>query len=77
MTSYFALIGAQEVLISDCLFWFKLVQSSQSSFCMQRIMLSYFEWGGVGGPCDFSASPSPFGLDFGTLDSDFGLGLVM
>ena len=33
-------------------------------------------WGGwVGGPCDFSVSPSPFGLDFGTLDSDFGLGL--
>ena len=31
--------------------------------------------GGVGGPCDFSVSPRPFGLDFGTLDSDFGLGL--
>ena len=33
-------------------------------------------WGGVGGPCDFSVSPSPFGLDFGTLDfgtSDSGL----
>ena len=29
--------------------------------------------GGVGGPCDFSVSPSPFGLDIGTLD--FGLGL--
>ena len=29
--------------------------------------------GGVGDPCDFSVSPSPFGLDFGTLD--FGLGL--
>ena len=30
----------------------------------------------MGGPCDFndfSVSPSPFGLDFGTLD--FGLGL--
>ena len=26
-----------------------------------------------GGPCDFRVSPSPFGLDFGTLD--FGLGL--
>ena len=25
-------------------------------------------WGGVGGPCDYSVSPSPFGLDFGTLD---------
>ena len=32
--------------------------------------------GGVGGPCDFSVSPSPFGLDLGTLDfgtSDSGL----
>ena len=29
--------------------------------------------GGVGGPWDFSVSPSSFGLDFGTLD--FGLGL--
>ena len=31
-------------------------------------------WGG--GPCDFCVSPSPFGLDFGTLDfgtSDSGL----
>ena len=27
-------------------------------------------WGG-GGPCDFSVSPRPFGLDFETLD--FGL----
>ena len=29
-----------------------------------------------GGPCDFSVSLSPFGLDFGTLDfgtSDLGL----
>ena len=25
-------------------------------------------WGGVGGPCDYRVSPSPFGLDFGTLD---------
>ena len=36
-----------------------------------------------GGPCDFSVSPSPFGLDFGTLDFgtlDFGtsdLGLTI
>ena len=32
--------------------------------------------GGGGGPCDSSVSPSPFGLDFGTLDfgtSDLGL----
>ena len=28
---------------------------------------------GGGGPCDFGVSPSPFDLDFGTLD--FGLGL--
>ena len=27
--------------------------------------------GGGGGPCDYSVSPSPFGLDFGTLH--FGL----
>ena len=25
-------------------------------------------WGGVGGPWDFSVIPSPFVLDFGTLD---------
>ena len=34
-------------------------------------------WGG--GPCDFSVSPSPFGLNFGTLDfgtSDLGLTIV-
>ena len=32
--------------------------------------------GGGGGPCDFGVSPSPFDLDFGTLDfgtSDSGL----
>ena len=28
-----------------------------------------------GGPCDLSVSPSPFCLDFGTLDLGFGLGL--
>ena len=31
------------------------------------------------GPCDFGVSPSPFGLDFGTLDfgtSDLGLTIV-
>ena len=32
--------------------------------------------GGVGGGlCDYCVSPSPFALDFGTLDLDFGLGL--
>ena len=33
----------------------------------------------VGGPCDFSVSPSPFGLDFGTLDfgtTDSGLTIL-
>ena len=37
------------------------------------------EWGGGGGPWDFSVSPSPFGLDFGTLDfgtSDLGLTII-
>ena len=34
---------------------------------------SYGVVGCGGGPWDFSVSPSPFGLDFGTLD--FGLGL--
>ena len=40
-------------------------------------MLKSYGWGGWGvGPCDFSVSPSPFGLDSGTLDfgtSDLGL----
>ena len=39
-------------------------------------MLKSCGWGGVGGgPCDYCVSPSPVGLDFGTLDfgtSDFG-----
>ena len=37
-------------------------------------------WGGGGGPCDFSVSLSPFGLDFGTLDfgtSDSGLTILL
>ena len=36
-------------------------------------------WWGGGGPWDFSVSPSPFGLDFGTLDfgtSDLGLTIL-
>ena len=35
--------------------------------------------GGVGGPCDYCVSPSPFDLDFGTLDfgtSDSGLTIL-
>ena len=35
-------------------------------------------WGGVGGgPCDFSVSPSPFGLDFGTLDLGLTIPIYM
>ena len=36
-------------------------------------------WGGVGGGlCDYCVSPSPFGLDFGTLDfGTSGLGLTI
>ena len=38
-------------------------------------MLKSWGWGG-GGPCDYCVIPSPFDLDFGTLDfgtSDSGL----
>ena len=42
-------------------------------------MLKSYRW--VGGcPCDFSVSPSPFGLNFGTLDfgtSDLGLTIML
>ena len=40
------------------------------------MLKSYGVVGGGGGPCDYSVSPSPFKLDFGTLDfgtSDSGL----
>ena len=43
-------------------------------------MLKSYGWGGVGWdrPCDFSVSPSPFGLDFGTLDfGTLDLGLAI
>ncbi len=36
--------------------------------------------GGVGGPYDYRVSPSPFGLDFGTMDfgtSDSGLTIFL
>ena len=34
-------------------------------------------WGG-GGPCDYGVSPSPFDLDFGTLDfGTLGSGLTI
>ena len=44
------------------------------------MLKSYGVGGWCGGPCDFSVSPSPFGLDFGTLDfetSDSGLTKVL
>ena len=44
-----------------------------------RSCLKVMGWGWVGGPCDFGVSPSPFGLDFGTLDfgtSDSGLTII-
>ena len=42
-------------------------------------MLKSYGWwgGGGGGPWDFSVRPSPFGLDFGTLDSDLGLTICL
>ena len=42
-------------------------------------MLRSYRWWVVGGPCDYCVSPSPFGLDFGTLDfgtSDLGLTIL-
>ena len=42
-------------------------------------MLKSYGWWVGGGPCDFCVSPSPFGLDFGTLDFgtlDSGLTIV-
>ena len=42
--------------------------------------LKVLGWWWGGGPCDFSVSPSPFGLDFGTLDfgtSDSGLTIML
>ena len=40
--------------------------------------MGWVGWGGVGGPWDFSVSPSPFGLDFGTLDfGTLALGLTI
>ena len=46
-------------------------------------MLKNYWWGwsvgGVGGPCDYCVSPSPFGLDFGTADfgtADLGLTII-
>ena len=46
-------------------------------------MLKSYGWGGGGGGvggglCDYCVSPSPFGLDFGTLDfGTSGLGLTI
>ena len=60
---------------SEQLLFFALFYQSTPS-CL-KVMGGVVGWdGGGGGPCDFSVSPSPFGLDFGTLDfgtSDLGL----
>ena len=42
-------------------------------YCVYSFMLKSYGWWVGGGPCDFSVSPSPFGLDFGTLDFRLGL----
>ena len=51
---------------SEQLLFFALFYQSNPSCLKVR------QWGGMGGvgvPCDFGVSTSPFGLDFGTLDS--------
>ena len=61
--------GHSEQLLLLALFY----QSTPS--CLK--VIGRWWWGG--GPCDFSVSPSPFGLDFGTLDfgtSDLGLTII-
>ena len=50
---------------SEQLLFFALFYQSTPS-CL-KVVGGGVGWGGVGGPCDFSVSPSPFGLDFGTL----------
>ena len=60
---------------SEQLLFFALFYQSTPS-CL-KVMGGWVGW--VGGPCDFSVSPSPFGLDFGTLDfgtSDLGLTIM-
>ena len=47
----------------------------QSTPSCLKVRGGWVGWGGVGVPCDFIVSPSPFGLDFRTLDLDFRLGL--
>ena len=37
-------------------------------------MVKSYQWGGVGGPCDFGVTPVPTGLGFGFL-TGLGLGL--
>ena len=61
--------GHSEPLLLLALFY----QSTPS--CL-KVRGGWVGWGGVGGPCDFSVSPSNFGLDFETLDfgtSDSGM----
>ena len=75
-TWYFFLVGWVEGIILRHLyqrhFFVKALLHGQKLGVEQSGMLVWAV-GYVGGPCDFSVSPSPFGLDFGTLD--FGLGL--
>ena len=56
---------------SEQLLFFALFYQSTPSCLKVRGGVGGCLWGG--GPCDFSVRPSPFGLDFETLD--FGLGL--
>ena len=56
-------------------FWLdELRESFWTTFTFSTFLLEHsfrlksYRWGGVGGPWDFIVSPSPFGLDFGTLD---------
>merc|ERR1712016_587125 len=62
--------GHSEPLLPLALFY-------QSTPSCSKVRGGWCGWGG--GPCDFSVSPSPFGLDFGTLDfgtSDSGLTIL-
>ena len=60
---------------SEQLLFFALFYQAEQSFMLKsygvecavgHVVMCSRPCGGVGGPCDFSVSPSPFGLDFGT-----------
>ena len=60
---------------SEQLLFFALFSWSTPS-CLKVMGGGVVGWGG--GLCDYCVSPSPFGLDFGTLDSGTsGLGLTI